>query len=46
MSNILKVAFPGGVVYQATIKENQDKMAEEYAKEIVHEALKIGWGIA
>ena len=43
---MLEVAFSSRFIQQYIIKENQDKMAEEYAKEIVHEALKIGWGIA
>ena len=42
---MLKIFFPGEDVDEDVIKENKDKFFEIWFEQVIHEALKIGWGI-
>ena len=41
----LKMFFPGEAVDENVIKENEDKFFEIWFEQVIHEALKSGWGI-
>jgi len=40
-----KMFFLGEAVDENVIKENEDKFSEIWFEKVIHEALKIGWGI-
>jgi len=42
---ILKMFFPSEAVDEDVIKENKDKFSEIWFEQVIHEALKSGWGI-
>ena len=42
---MLKMFFPGQVIDENVIKENKDKFSEIWFEQVIHEALKSGWGI-
>ena len=42
---MLKMFFPSEVVDENVIKENEDKFSEIWFQQVIHEALKSGWGI-
>ena len=42
---MLKMFFPGKVIDENVIKENEDKFSEIWFEQVIHEALKSGWGI-
>ena len=42
---MLKTFFPCEAVDENVIKENEDKFSEIWFQQVIHEALKSGWGI-
>ena len=42
---MLKMFFPSEVVDEDVIKENKDKFSEIRFEQVIHEALKSGWGV-
>jgi len=42
---MLKMCSPGVIVDEDVIKENKDKFSEIWFEQVVHKALKSGWGI-
>ena len=42
---MLKMFFLGEVVDENVVKENEDKFFEIWFEQVIHEALKSGWGI-
>ena len=42
---MLKIFFPCEVVDEDIIKENKDKFSKTWFEQVIHEALKSGWGI-
>lgn len=42
---MLKIFFPSEAIDENVIKENEDKFFEICFEQVIHEALKSGWGI-
>ena len=42
---MLKMCGPSATVDEDVIKENKDKFSEIWFEQVIHEALKSGWGI-
>ena len=42
---MLKMFFPSEAIDEDVIKENKDKFSEIWFEQVVHKALKSGWGI-
>ena len=39
------MSFQGGAVHQYVIQKNQDKLSQEWAQNVIHDALKCCWCI-
>ena len=42
---MVKMCGPGATVDEDVIEENKDKFSEIWLEQVVHKALKSGWGI-